>query len=390
MDKRTKTPIPFGQMMTDYETRIDFVKMRKDRLERTRAAMAEADLDYLLLLRLENCRYTTGVKRIYWPTIRLGGGPVVLIPRDGEPAVWITDIKVAAKTLPWIKEDRILEPYEMEIPEEVERFVDDLTELCGPDIKQARIGVDIWAPVMQEIFRDKLPKAHFMDGQDVMIQAQMIKTAEELACLKMAYVMSEAGMQAAVDILRPGVRECELVGTCFKKFWDLGSETTQCSQAVNSGPGNFPYRRFHTDRIIQAGEMVNMDFGACFCGYFGDFCRSFTCGPHTSAKQAELMKRAYDQLMDKVNAIQPGLTAKQVCEKLNMRRVAHGIGIAAFQAPHIHESNNFVIQPGMIFCVDTTAGELGVGGAHLEDQVVVTETGCEIYSTYPYTCVDGC
>ena len=131
-----------------------------------------------------------------------------------------------------------------------------------------------------------------------------------------------------------------------------------------------------------------MDFGACFCGYFGDFCRCFVCGPRITSKQEELIKRAYDQVIAKIEAIQPGLTAKQVCEKMKMRRVAHGIGIAAFQAPHVHESNDFVIQPGMIFCVDTTAGELGVGGAHIEDQIVVTETGCEIYSTYPYTCVD--
>ena len=387
LDFRTKSPIPFGQMLTDYEVRVDFDKMRKDRLAKARAAMAEADLDYLLLLRLENCRYTTSVKRIYWPTIRMGGGPVVLIPREGDPAVWITDIKVAAKTLPWIPADRILEPFEMEVHEEVAEFTADLSRLCGPDILKARIGVDVWSPVMLDVFQEKIPNAMFVDGQDVMIKAMAVKTPEELSCMKMAYVMSEAGMQAAVDILRPGVRECELVGACFKKFWDLGSETTQCSQAVNSGPGNFPYRRFHSDRIIQAGEIVNMDFGACFCGYFGDFCRNFVCGSRVTPKQEELMKRAYDQIMSKVEAIKPGLTAKEVCANLKMRRVAHGLGISAFQAPHLHETNNFVIEPGMIFCVDTTAGELGVGGAHLEDNVVVTETGCEIYSTYPYTCI---
>ena len=74
MDRRTKTPVTFGQMMADYEPRISFDKMRNDRLARARAAMEEADLDYLLLVRLENCRYATSVKRIYWPTIRMGGG----------------------------------------------------------------------------------------------------------------------------------------------------------------------------------------------------------------------------------------------------------------------------------------------------------------------------
>lgn len=66
------------------------------------------------------------------------------------------------------------------------------------------------------------------------------KTFEEVQLMKMAYVISEAGMQAAAETIRPGVREYDLVGTALRRFWDFAPETVQCSETVHSGPGTFP------------------------------------------------------------------------------------------------------------------------------------------------------
>jgi len=388
-DFRTADEISFGPMMVDWETRIDFEKMRRERLQKARDAMAKNDVDYLILLRLENARYVTGIKRLYWPTIRLGGGPIVVLPREGNPGIWITDPKFGAKALSWFPEDNFREPYEMEVENEVESFIDDMKEMFGKSVETARIGIDVWSPSMYTVFPKKLPNAKFVDGYKPMIEAQMIKTPEEISCLKMGYVISEAGMQAALDTLKPGVRECELVAACFYKFWQLGSETTQCSQAVNSGPGTFPYRRFHTDRIVQSGDLVNMDFGACFNGYFGDFCRTFVCGKKPSANQIKLLRQAYDLQTQSFNTIRPGVTAVELCKQLGRKHVGHGIGIAAFQPPHIENTDDkIILQPGMIFCVDSSAFDSAIGGSHLEDQVVITDKGCEVYSTFPYTTIN--
>ncbi|MCC6473871.1 MAG: aminopeptidase P family protein [Burkholderiales bacterium] len=377
--------ISFGPMQVDWETRIDFEKMRRERMQRARDAMASHDLDYLLLFRVENARYVTGIKRLYWPTIRLGGGPVVVLPREGLPGIWITDPDFASRTLSWYPRDRFRQPHELEVEEEVADFVDDLLEMFGKSVEKARIGVDIWSPAMHTVFPGKLPNAKFLDGYKPMIQAQMIKTPEEQLCMKMAYVISEAGMQAAIDILRPGVRECELVGACFNRFWQFGAETTQCSQAVSSGPGTWPYRRFHTDRIVQMGELVNLDFGACFNGYFGDFGRAFICGKKPSPGQASLLRRAYDMQMGGLAVIRPGMTAAQLCKEAGRKHLGHGIGIAAFQPPHLEMDDKLVLQPGMIFAVDCIAADPEIGGIHTEDQIIVTENGCEVYTTYPYT-----
>jgi Xaa-Pro aminopeptidase len=377
-------------MAVDWEVRVDFEKMRRDRLGRARQAMANAGLDFLLLVRAENARYTTGIKRLYWPTIRLGGGPIVSLPLEGDPGVWITDTDFASKALRWVPEDRFRHAHDMDVDHDVEALADELLEMFGSDIEGARIGVDIWSPPMHDILPRRLSDATFVDGQGVMRQARQVKTAEEIACMKMGYVISEAGMQAALDVLKPGIRECELVGACFEKFWQLGSETTQCSEVVNSGPGSFPYRRFHTDRIVQAGDMVNMDFGACYNGYFGDFCRAFVCGRRPSREQTDWLQRAYDVQMRALDAIQPGVSPAELCRELDRTSLGHGIGIAAFEPPHLRGSDEFVIQPGMTFSV-TTPMDLGspaAGGVHLEDEIVITETGCEVYSTYPYTAID--
>jgi len=387
-------PITHGQMAVDWEDRIDFGKMRSERLEKARAAMRAANVDFLILNRIENARYTTSIKRLYWPTIRLGGGPLVVLPQEGMPVVYLMDWKFAANAMSWIPRENFRTGYELDAAHDVEQLAKDLVRDFGESFSRARIGVDIWSGQMMRILPTAFPKVDFVDGQDVMIQARKIKTPEEIACIKMAYVMSEAGMQAALDILKPGVRECELVGACFEKFWDLGAETSQCSECVNSGPGTHPYRRFHTDRIVQAGEMVNMDFGACYNGYFGDFCRGFVCGRKPTAAQLDILRRTYDLLQAQLQQLRPGVTGAEMFERISKDRtvghgMGHGIGISAFEVPHLRHNDHEVIQPGMVF--EVSAGYLGNardGSVHFEDTVVITESGIELISTFPFVGID--
>jgi Xaa-Pro aminopeptidase len=380
----------FGPQMVDWETRVDFAKLRGDRLARAQQAMAKAGVDYLLLSRLENARYTTAIKRIYWPTIRLGAGPVVALPQQGDPVIWITDPEYAAKTLTWVPADRFRDGPEMELEGDVEQLVNEMLEYF-PDARSATIGVDIWSPAMYTVLPRMLPDAKLTDGQAAMQLARSCKTFEEVQLMKMAYVISEAGMQAAAETIRPGVRESELVGTALRRFWDFASETVQCSETVNSGPGTFPYRRFHTDRIVQWGDFVNMDFGACFNGYFGDFCRTFVCGGKPTPRQLDWIKRSHEAQMASLSVIRPGVTPAQLAQEVGgHKHMGHGIGIAAFEPPHLRARDDYVLEPGMTFSIVTpmSLGDPETGGSHLEDEIVITGTGCDVYSTYPYFGID--
>ena len=381
--------VKFGPMQVDWETRVDFDKLRTDRLARTRAAMEKFDLDYLLSIRMENGRYISGVKRLYWPTLTLAGGPVIMLPRDGEMSIGVIDTDMQSKALSWIPADRFRNPRRMEVDHEVVAYAQELRELFGKDLERARIGVDLWTPAMYKVLPKEFPNATFVDGQEAMLDARAIKSPDEISCMKMAYAISEAGMHAGVEALKPGIRECELIGIVFNKFWQLGAETSQCSQALNSGPGTEPYRRFHTDRIIQMGEMVNIDVGACFNGYFGDFCRPFVCGKKPSTPQLDLLKKAHEAQMEGLNAVKPGYTTAEICKKLGRKTLGHSIGIGPLDPPMFHETWDVMIEPGMTFSIYTPhMGVPGVGGVHIEDEVIITETGCEVYSTYPYLGID--
>jgi Xaa-Pro aminopeptidase len=385
----TSDRLTFGPQMVDWETRVDFAKLRTDRLARAQQAMAAAGVDYLLLSRLENARYTTAIKRLHWPTIRLGAGPVVALPQEGQPVIWITDPEYAAHTLTWVPADRFRDGPEMEVTGDVEQLVSELLEYF-PDAATATIGIDIWSPAMHTVLPRALADAKLTDGQNVMLAARSCKTAEEVALMKMAYVISEAGMWAAYEQIRPGVRESELVGTALRRFWDFASETVQCSETVNSGPGTYPYRRFHTDRIVQWGDLVNMDFGACFNGYFGDFCRTFVCGGKPTPGQLDWIKKSHDTQMQTLSALRPGITPAELCGEIGINNPGHGIGISAFEPPHLRGRDVYEIRPGMTFSIVTpmNLGDRESGGSHLEDEVVITETGCEVYSTYPYYGID--
>ena len=137
----------------------------------------------------------------------------------------------------------------------------------------SKVGVDLWSPRVEESLKGAFPGVTFVDGYDVLLNAKMIKTEDELNCIRAAEVMTEVGFAAALDVLKPGVKECEVLAAGWNAMTKIGSEWTQCSNIVSSGPYTAPYRRFTSDRIIREGDPVVIDIGGCYNGYWGDFTR---------------------------------------------------------------------------------------------------------------------
>jgi Xaa-Pro aminopeptidase len=127
----------------------------------------------------------------------------------------------------------------------------------------------------------------------------MVKTQDGWSARRAVTMITEAGFQALLDHLKPGVKECELLSYAWQKFTELGSEWTQCTNIVASGPYTAPYRRLTSDRIIRKGDLVIVDIGACFNGYWGDFTRTFICGNIRPTKeQIELHQECYNTLFN--------------------------------------------------------------------------------------------
>ena len=207
----------FGTMATDFEVRVDFERLRREREEKVEKAMAESDADALLLFDQNNIRYATNTWTGEWARDKLGR--YAIVPRGGKSLLFDFGSAVASKKLhsPWIK-DRVFPmsswmrnsvPYEAGFQDE---FNDTLVRILKDHgIENARVGIDIIDYRALEV----LQKNGFtiVDGQEIMLDARVIKTQDEIYLLEGAASMVDAAYGTVVRNLRrrhPRERACRI------------------------------------------------------------------------------------------------------------------------------------------------------------------------------------
>lgn len=380
----------YGTMGVDWEARLDFARMRDERLAKARAAIAESQLDYMVVLRLEDVRYLTGFRMHLGPVLALGWAAVVLA-KDGDFALYVIDEVNSRERMPWLDEDQIAARPNLREHHGIVDWAKRVQERF-PGIETGTVGIDVWTPTVEEGLQAGWPGARFVDGYPTLLEAKLVKTEDELACLEIATSMTEAGFQAALDVLRPGVRECEVLAAAWQKMTALGSEWTQCSNIVASGPYTAPYRRFTSDRIIRAGDLVIIDIGGCYNGYWGDFTRTWICGDvGATDRQIELHQVTYDALFNASAAATAGSTNYDVFVAADGHvlgnSLGHGSGTSPWEPPFFSsdsEHDPMVLRPGMTLNLEPYAGEPEIGGFRLENNLVVTEDGPNVYTQFPF------
>jgi len=390
--------VGIGTQGVEWEERIDYKRMREERLAKVVKAVDESEADVLFVFRLEGTRYVTGLRTHDWPMAHWGMA-TVMIPKGGDYTLYSLDYVNSKARMPWLGDHltdttcRGLELYEGAI----DWAMAAKRRLNEQGIVPKVIGVDAWSPALYEALPKVFPGVKFIDGQNIMLKARMIKTPDEIKCLKLAYDITMAGMQAGLDYLRPGVKECEVLATCFKAMYDYGSEWSQCANIVCSGPYTAPYRRFTSDRIIGYGDPVIIDIGGRFNGYWGDFTRTWICGKNAkpSKELRQQHEKAYTALKAAEKAIKPGNTTRDIALACGTNilggSLGHGLGISANEPPLIGTykgvfdvKDAVTLKPGMVFSVEPYAGVPGIGGVRLEDNYVVTEDGVDVISTFPF------
>ncbi len=375
----------FGSMGVDWEERIDFDRMRRERLQKAKDALKGSDLDALFVFRLEDVRYLTGFRSHIGPVATLGLA-VVVLPKGGDPILCTTDMLHARARMPWLKAEDITQRPNIRWEGGTQAWAEEMKARLGKAL-EGKIGVDLLTGGLLEWLPKLFPKAQFVDGKKVLSQAQMVKTRDEIECQKIATMITEAGFQALLENLKPGRKECELLAIAWQKFTELGSEWTQCANIVCSGPSTAPYRRFTSDRIIREGDLVIVDIGACFNGYWGDFTRTFVCGKIRPTKdQIALHQECYDTLFQACADAVVGKTNADIGRHLNHPdenphstgvSSGHGAGIGPWEPPWLSHRLTaeaiIPLQAGMLFSIEPYAGIPGIGGIRLENQLFVTE-----------------
>jgi len=379
-----------GTMGVDWEQRIDFDRLRRARVQKAQNAITDSPADVLFVFRTEDARYLTSYRHHLGPAFVIGNATVA-IGADIPPILFTMDEDHCKARMPWLGKEQVQPRANFRELAGIKEFADRVRGLVG-SLSGKTIGVDIYSPSMAESLRQAFPDSRFVDGYEILIKAKIIKTEDEIHCLKIANAMTEAAMDAALAVLKPGVRECEVLATAWQRMTAMGSEWSQCSNIVASGPYTAPYRRFTSDRLIRLGDPVIIDIGACFNGYYGDYTRTWICGDIAPTReQIDLHQACYDALHRAAAAAVPGKTNADVVaacgDQYVLSSLGHGSGLSPWEPPHFSvtsKNDPLELRAGMVANLEPYHGKPGVGGFRLEHNLVIRENGPEIYTTYPF------
>ncbi len=305
----------YGINGTDWEDRIDYPRLRRERLERARAQLEATELGGLLCFDMNNIRYLSATHIGTWAMDKLTR--FCLLPRGGEPIVW--DFGSAARHhalyCSWLGPERsragistmrgAFSP-ESGRAEEVARKI--RVELEQRGLLGAPLGVDlIELPVLEALQREGI---RVVDGQQVMQRARIIKTRDEITLLSTACMMVDAAYDQLYRAMRPGMRENECVGLVAKVLYDLGSEHVEGVNAI-SGERCSPHPHVYTDRALRPGDPAYFDILHSFNGYRTCYYRTFAVGSASPALVAAY-RRCREILDAAIELIRPGRTTAEV------------------------------------------------------------------------------
>jgi len=393
---------PFG---VDWEDRIDFDRLRRDRVDAVRAALRASDMDALLLWKDENVRYLTSLRAqlIAGKTTSLNG---VLITRDGGPILLCSggEIDKANQGMSWLVAAHPI-PI-MEQRELVDGFVKiTLAPLLNElGVADGRIGVDQVNYSLIESMQMHLPDVQPTDGDVLMQHVRLVKTRDEIAIIEESCAIGDSVTQRAIDETRSGRRENEIAGDAMQTLFYLGGEMAHViTPFVASGEHMSPPHRICTDKIVRNGDLCFIDIGAMWNGYFADIGRTIIVGKPNDM-QRRVYTAVYEGLMAGVAQMRPGHTNQDVADAIIAKVgnhgfgdhlfslfIGHGIGMGANEPPYIGETlpgaTVFDLKPGMVFAVEPLVWVPdipGGGGVRIEDMVLVTDGEPRILSRVGY------
>jgi Xaa-Pro aminopeptidase len=400
MDRFARGPFHVG-----YEQRVDLEALRRKRIAKADAERKKAGLDALLVWKDENGRYLTDLRPqlIAGKTTALNGA---LLIEGHAPIMFCSggERNRVDHTMPWIKEAHTIPIIEERAL--VEGLVKDI---LGPVLKKygltdAKLGLDESNMVFLKALHKHFPKLQVEDGDTPMQLARMIKLDEEIIMLEEATAIADAVCATATATVADGVRECEVAGEAMRTLFRLGGEYAHVmTPFVASGEHMAPPHRICSDKLIRSGDLVFIDIGAAWSGYFGDMARTVICGK-PSPEQKKVYTAVYDALKAGIAEMRPGRTNKDSAEAFYRGAakyglgdrflslfIAHGVGIGANEPPYIGETlpgaPTYEFKPGMVFAVEPLIwieGVRGGGGVRLEEMVLVTEDGPHVMSRAPF------
>ncbi len=394
-----------GHMGVDYEARVDFDRLRNYRLSRAKAALEASECGAFLLFDFYNIRYTTQT----WIGGALGDKMTryALLARNGEPMLWDFGSAVKHHKLysPWLEPENnrpgMLGMRGAVAPSAglMESAVKEIKALLvAAGVADSPIGVDIVEPPF--LFEMQRQGLTVVDAQQHMLDARVIKSVDEIMLLNQAAAMVDGVYQNIVDVLKPGIRENEIVALANKRLYEMGSDQVEAINAISGDRCN-PHPHNFTDRIIRPGDQAFFDIIHSFNGYRTCYYRTFAVGSAT-ASQHDAYTKAREWMDAAINTVRVGVGTDEIAsvwpkaEDFGFAselaafglQFGHGLGLGLHERPIISRLNSLdnpiEIKAGMVFALETYCpASDGFSAARIEEEIVVTDSGVHVLTKFP-------
>ena len=279
---------------------------------------------------------------------------------------------------------------------QLKKWIDEIKDLSESHFKSKKIAIDVInGPAVTALNKAGI---EVVDAKIIIEQARVIKSSDELKCMKAAIEVAEIGIAKMKNQLKAGMTEDELWSILHKTNIEYGGEWIEC-RILSSGERTNPWMQESSNKIIQSGEIVSFDTDMVGpYGYCADISRTFVEGNKFNDEQKKLYSMAVDQINHNYRLIKPGLSFREFVEKSwilpneyygnRYSVMLHGIGMCdewpAIRYPTDGGQKTGHFEKNMTITLESYIGKVGgKEGVKLEQQYLVGENGLELMSHHP-------
>ena len=383
------------------EDEINFDKLRSYRLDRVKKELEKNNLEACILFDPVNIRYALDTANMsvynmhnltrycFVPV----SGPVILYE--------YFNCEILSKHLNLIDEIRPAITWDYfsngdQASLQLKKWINEVKELSNSYFKSKKIAIDVInGPAVSALNQENIK---VVDAKLILEQARVIKSPEELKCMKAAIDVAEIGVTKMRNELKAGLTEDELWSILHKTNIEHGGEWIEC-RILSSGERTNPWMQESSNKVIQKGEIVSFDTDMVGpYGYCADISRAFVEGNIFNDDQKKLYQMAVEQISHNVRLIKAGVSFKEFTEKSwilpeeyygnRYSVMVHGIGLCdewpAIRYPTDGGERNGTFEKNMTITVESYIGKTGgKEGVKLEQQYLVGENNLELMSHHP-------
>lgn len=340
------------------------------KLQKLRKILQEQNIDGILITNEYNRRYMTGFT---------GTAGVAIVSQND--AVFITDFRYTEQATAQIKDYRIVQ-HEVTLLEEI------ATQVKAMGIKLLGFERDSVSYGTYELYKNVI-QADLVPVSGLIEKIRLIKTGQEINIIKVACEIADHAFTHILDFIKPGKTELDVSNELEFFMRQQGATQSSFDTIVASGLRSALPHGVATNKVIEKGDFVTLDFGALYNGYISDITRTVAVG-EPSEKLVEMYNTVLASQLLALEKVGPGLTGIQadaiardyLTEKgygeAFGHSLGHGIGLEVHEGPGLSKRSETVLEPGMAVTIEPGVYVPGVGGVRIEDDILITESGNEL------------